>query len=124
MSIANGKKTGTDYSELEKRIIRSAELGEEWAKLHEAWMQLDEAKKTVLADLQKDLDDGKTSEAKLERLARTRKEYKEFINNLCIAKGQELRAKVRYEAAQAFYEAGRTREATERERMKTLRDIP
>lgn len=113
-----------EYSELERRIMKAEELGQKWAELYEVWHQLDETKKSVLADIQKDLDDGDSSEAKLERLARADKTYREHINNLAVAKGQELRAKVRYETAIAWYEAARTKESTERVKMKMLNDIP
>lgn len=111
-------------TELEKRIVRAEELGQKWADAEATFYQLDETKKSVLADLMKDLDDGDTSETKLERLARARKEWKEHIANLAIAKGQVLRAKVRYEAAVSWYEAGRTTESTNRVKMQVLKDIP
>lgn len=112
------------YAPLEERIIRAEKFGQEWAAAYETWLQLDEAKKSVLADLQKDLDDGEKSEAKLERLARASKTYKDFITNLCLAKGAEIRARVKYDCAVSWYEAARTRESTERVKMQVLRDIP
>lgn len=114
------------YSELEKRIIRAEQFGQKWAELHEVCLQLDEDKKNYLAALMNDLDAGenKHSEAKLERLARGSREYREYIKRMCIAKGEELRAKVKYENARDFFEAGRSLEATEREKMRTLKEIP
>lgn len=109
-------------TELETRILRAEKLGQEWAKADEVFYQLDETKKSVLADLMKDLDDGDTSEAKLERLARASKEWKEHVSRLAIAKGEMLRAKVRFEAATAWYEAARTTESTNRVKMQVLRD--
>ena len=111
-------------TELEKRIVRAEKLGQEWAGLDELFFQLDETKKSVLADLMNSLDDGEMSEAKLERLARGRKEWKEHIQNLAVAKHKMLSAKVKYESAVAYYEAARTTESTERVRMQVLRDIP
>ena len=113
-----------ETSELEKRIIKAEALGQKWATLHEKWMQLDESKKNYLASLMNDLDNGETSELKLERQARGQKEWKDFIVRLCMAKGEELRAKVRYENAVAYWEAGRSLESTERAKMQVLRDIP
>ena len=78
----------------------------------------------MLADLMNTLDDGDTSESKLERLARGRKEWKEFIQNMVVAEAEMLKAKVRYESAVAFYEAGRTAESTNRVKMQVLRDVP
>lgn len=117
-------KADMGYSELEKRIIKAEELGQKWASADATYYQLDETKKSVLADLMKDLDDGDTSETKLERLARASKQWKDHIGNLSIAKGEMLRAKVRYEAATAWWEACRTAESTNRVKMAVLRDVP
>jgi hypothetical protein len=113
-----------ELSPLEQRIVTAEKYGKEWADKYEVWLQLDESKKNFLASLMNDLDSGDMSEAKLERLARGSKEFKDFITNLCLAKGQELRSKIRYENAVAFYEAGRTQQANERVKMQVLRDIP
>jgi len=121
----------TERSELEKRIIFAEELGQKWASLHEIAMQLEEDKKNYLAALMNDIDantnptDPKSlPEAKLERLARGSHQYREYIKNMCIAKGEELRAKVKYDNARDLFEAGRSQESTEREKMKTLKFIP
>jgi DNA topoisomerase IA len=103
---------------LERRIIKAEKMGEEWVA------KLEESKKNVLADLENTLDDGDTSEAKLERLARGRPEWKEFIRNLVVAEAEMLKAKVRYESAVAFFEAGRTAESTERAKMRALNYVP
>jgi len=113
-----------ERSELEKRIIFAEELGGKWAAIHQIWLQLDEDKKNYLSALMNDLDDGDTSEAKLERKARGSKEFRDYVKNMCIAKGEELRAKVKYENARDYFEAGRSQESTEREKMKTLKFIP
>jgi hypothetical protein len=113
---------GNGRSELEKRIILAEEYGQKWAELHETYRQLEELKKSVLADLQNALNDGDMSEAKLERLARSSKEWKEFIRNMCTAEAVMLKAKVRYDAGVAWYEACRTAESTNRVRMQVLRD--
>jgi len=109
---------------LERRIVAAEKLGEQWAELHATWLQLDDAKKNVLAGLMNDLDNGEISETKLDRLARGTKEYQDYCKNLALAKGAELRAKVRYECAKDYFEAGRSAEATEREKMKHLSQIP
>ena len=114
----------TERSELEKRIIRAENLGQDWVNKHEVWLQLDEAKKSVLSDIVKDLDDGEQSEVKLERLARASKQYREYINNLSLAKGAELRARVKYDCAMQWVDAGRTAEATARAKMQYLKEIP
>ena len=109
---------------LEQRIVKAERHGEAWAELHAKWLQLDEDKKSFLAALINDLDDGSMSEAKLERLARGSKAYRDYIAGLAIAKGEELRAKVRYENARDLFEAARSAESTERQKMQTLRYIP
>ncbi len=111
-------------SELEKRIIFAEEAGQKWAEVHVIASQLAEDKANYLAALMNDLDDGNISEKKLERMARGSKGFREYIKNMCIAKGEELRAKVRYENARDYFEAGRSQESTEREKMKTLKFIP
>lgn len=111
-------------TELETRIAKAATLGEKWAGLHATWIQLEDDKKNYLAALMNDIDDGNMSEAKLERKARASKEYREYVKNLAIAKGEELRAKVLYDNARDFFEAGRSQESTEREKMKTFGHIP
>lgn len=113
-----------ERSELEKRIIFAEEAGQKHASIYEIWLQLDEDKKNYLAALMNDIDDGDTSESKLERKARGSKEFREYVKNMCIAKGEELRAKVRYDNARDYFEAGRSAESTAREQMKTLKYIP
>jgi hypothetical protein len=113
-----------ERTELENRIIVAEERGATWASMHEIAMQLEEDKKNYLAALMNDLDDGNTSEAKLERKARGSHQYRDYIRDMCIAKGEELRAKVRYDNARDYFEAGRSQESTEREKMKTLKFIP
>jgi len=114
----------TNRSELERRIIRAETLGQDWVNQLATYRQLEEGKKSVLADLQNSLDDGDTSEAKLERQARGSKEWKEFIRNLCTAEAAMLRAKVKYDCSVAFYEAARTAEASKRVELQVLRDKP
>lgn len=111
-------------TELEHRIVRAEKHGQKWAEVHEKWLVLEEDKKNYLAALMNDLDDGEKSESKLERLARGSKQFREYVKGMCIAKGEELRAKVKYENARDYFEAGRSREATERQKMNTLKFIP
>lgn len=115
--------TNGRLSELEKRVIRAQELGQKWAELHEVWLQLDRDEKNYLAALMNDLSKANigglrdASETKLERLARGSDEFRKYILRICIAKGEELRAKVRYDNARDFFEAARSLEATERAKI-------
>ena len=81
------------------------------------WLMLDRDEKPYLAALMNDLK-GDMSEAARERLAKGSKEFRQYVVGLALAKGQELRAKVRYENAVAWYECGRTLESTERAKMR------
>lgn len=113
-----------ERSELERRIIYAEELGQKWASIHEVWIQLKDDKENYLAALMNDLDDGNYSEEKLKRMARGSPQFRTYVKNLAIAKGEELRAKVKYDNARDFFEAGRSQESTEREKMKHLSQIP
>jgi hypothetical protein len=113
-----------NLSKLEQRIIAAEREGEKWADIHAKWLQLDEDKKSFLAALMNDLDDGSKSEAKLERLARGSKAFRDYITNLALAKGQEIRAKVSYENARDLFEAARSAESTERAKIQHLNHIP
>lgn len=112
-----------ERSELERRIIFAEELGEKWADLHAIALQLAEDKSNYLAALMNDLDDGNLSEKKLERMARGSKGFREYIKNMCLSKGEELRAKVKYENARDYFEAGRSQEATERAKFTSFPHI-
>jgi hypothetical protein len=114
----------TERTELEQRIITAEQYGGKWAGLYEIHLQLDEGKKSYLAALMNDLDDGQMSEKKLERLALGSREFRDYIKNMCIAKGEELRARVRYENARDYFEAGRSKEATERAKFQSFPHIP
>jgi hypothetical protein len=109
---------------LEQRVVKAEKWGEEYARIHAKWLQLDEDKKSFLAALMNDLDDGAMSEAKLDRLARGSKAYRDYIATLSLAKGEEIRARVRYDNSRDLFEAARSQEATERQKMQTLRYIP
>jgi len=110
-------ETDRNLSELEKRVRFAEKCGQVWASIHEIWLQLDKDEKPYLAALMNDLQ-GDMSEAARERLAKGSKEFREYITNMCIAKGEELRARIKYENAQAWFEAGRSLESTERAKMK------
>lgn len=112
-----------ELSELEKRVQSAESLGLAWAEMHEKWLMLDRDEKPYLAALMNDLK-GDISEAARERLAKGSKEFREYVVGLALAKGEELRAKVKYENAIAWMEACRTAEATNRMKMSVLREIP
>ena len=112
--IANRKKK-PKMTELEKRIVAAQKAGQAWAVADGRYFLLDETKKSVLADLMRESDvEGNTSEAKLERMARSSDEWKKFVAGLAAAKTAALSARVRHESLIAWYEAERTKESTRR----------
>ena len=111
-------------SKLERRIYAAEKLGEQWAELHAKYLQLDEDKKSFLSSIMNDLDNGSMSETKLERLARGSKAFRDYVVNLALAKGEELRAKVRYDNAQALFSAAQSDQSLERTKMAYLNHIP
>ncbi len=114
-------------TKLERRVIENEKRGQEWVEAHAQWIQLDESKKNYLASLQNDMEkqsEGKLSEAKLERLARGSKDYTDFITGLCVARTEELRAKVKYDNALDLFRAIQSAQAFEREKLKHLGETP
>tara|TARA_Y100000034_G_C6856633_1_gene389378 strand:- start:229 stop:519 length:291 start_codon:yes stop_codon:yes gene_type:complete len=80
--------------------------------------QLEEDQKPFLASLQNALDDGSLSEAKLDRLARGSKEYRDYVRSMVLARAETLRKKVRYEALGNYYEAKRSEASLERSKIE------
>ena len=110
-------------TKLELRVIENEKRGQEWVETHSVWLQLDESKKNFLASLINDMErqsEGKLSESKLERLARGSKDYINFITGLCVARTEELRAKVKYDNALDLFRAIQSAQAFEREKLKHL----
>jgi hypothetical protein len=102
----------------------------EWKAAGDAWInaklkadQLEEDAKNLLAavinQLEQALPTGaKISEAKLERMARGSLEYREYIKDMCIARAEALRKKVRFDALEKLFDARRSQKAFERETVK------
>ena len=107
---------------LQTRIVKNEQLGQAWVAAHAQWMQLDESKKNFLAGLMNDIDRNtkteKLSEIKIERLARGSKTYEDFITGMCVAKAEELHAKVRYDNACEMFRAMQSAQAYEREKLR------
>jgi hypothetical protein len=105
---------GTNHSEFDGLIKNIHDAGQAWVDAEFRARQLEEDQKPYLASLINALDDGDTSEAKLERKARGSKEYRNYITGMVTARAEALRLKVKYEAWQSTFEARRTESANQR----------
>ena len=110
--MANGNS-----NELEAVVVRMETAGRAWVKAKLKADQLDDDTKSYLAAIMNELDDKQTSEAKLDRLARGSKEFREFIRSAAIARADMLEKKVRYDGEQNLFEAKRSEYAMEREKI-------
>lgn len=109
-----------ELSPLEKLVKEIQQAGQDWVEAKLRADQLDKDEKNFLAALQNGLEDKskeKLSEAKLERLARGSSEFRSYVTNLCVAKAEAERRKVRYENLQSFWETKRSELALEREKI-------
>ena len=101
-------------TELEKLVVEIESAGREWVEAKLLSDQLEEDAKPFLASIINEADRGDSSEAKLDRQARGSKQYRDFIREMCSARAETLRKKVRYEGLQALFEAKRSEGALER----------
>jgi len=104
--------------ELEKMVVQLEKAGQAWVTARLKSDQLDEDAKPFLASLQNELDDGNTSEAKLERQAKGSKQFRDYIREMCLARAESLKQKIRYEGFQALFEAKRSEMALERVKIE------
>lgn len=107
-----------ELHELERLVMKIQEAGQAWVEAKLKADQVDEDCKPYLAAIQNEMDDGKTSEAKLERLARGSKNYRDYIAAMCAARADMLRKKIRYESLNQLFDAKRSEKAFEREAIK------
>ena len=71
---------------------------------------------TLMSDLEKAIDE-KTSETKLERMARGSSEFRDYVRGRVLAQGEAQRLRVRYQSYQSLFEAKRSELALEREKI-------
>ena len=107
-----------NQGELEKMVVKLEQAGQAWVRAKLTADQLEEDAKPFLASLCNELDDGEKSEAKLERQARGSKPYRDYIREMCLARAESLRQKVRYEGFQALFEAKRSELALDRVKLE------
>lgn len=106
---------------LEALVKEIHEAGDSWVKAKLKADQLEETKSAFLASLQNDLESGfnrsniKTSEAKLDRLAKGSDEYREFIVGMVTARADALRKRNRLDALKSFFEVKRSQYVTQRD---------
>lgn len=102
---------------LEATVMEYQEAGKTWVESKLTCDQLEEDLKSFLASLINELDDGDSSEAKLDRQARGSKQYRDYITSMCSARADMLKKKVRFDALGMLFEARRSEMATEREKL-------
>ena len=97
------------------------EAGKAWVDAKLKSDSLEEDQKPLLAALMNDIDHEagkngeKVSEAKLDRLARGSKQYRDYNQGMVFAKADMLRKRVRFDAIGLYFEARRSEKAMERE---------
>lgn len=98
---------------------RLDEVGQEWVKAQAKADLLTEATKPELATLTMEfIEQGCKSMAEAETRARATEAYKAHVKAMVDAKEKANECKVRYAAAQAWFEALRSQAATLRQEMK------
>jgi hypothetical protein len=107
--------------ELENVVTEWKAAGDAWIEAKLKADQMEEDKKSFLAAIQAQFEAGtkeKLTEAKLERLALASNQYRSFILNMCGARAEMLRLKVRFDAIEKLFDARRSQKAFERETVK------
>lgn len=96
-----------------KEFVRT---GTAMAEAKLTFRQLDDATKSLLAQLTLEAKgvDGVNSVAEATQIALAASTYRDHLHAVSIAESNYLKAKVRYEAVQALFQAQRTMEATHR----------
>ena len=109
-----------------KEIYQRLEsVGLEWSEAHAKAELYAESQKSELADIALEyLDNGSKSMAEAETRARADDRYKKFISDMVGHRKAANDAKVRYSAAQAWFEGLRTQAATLRQEMRTMPHQP
>jgi hypothetical protein len=102
-----------DPNEIEERLRLA---GNDWSDLDYAASLLEETKKSVRAELVNKAEGG--SMAAKESQAEADPVYKLHITNMCAARRDANRAKVKYDSAKVWVDLVRTSEATKRQEMR------
>lgn len=93
--------------------------GHAWADTHAAAQALEEAQKSVLAEVAADYRKaGTKSQAEAEGLARASRKYRDFVVEMVEARRVANRARVNFDTYKVWIELIRTKAATERAQMQ------
>ena len=93
--------------------------GHAWADTHAAAQALEEAQKSVLAEVAADYRQaGTKSQTEAEGLARANKKYRDFVVEMVEARRIANRARVNFDTYKVWIELIRTKAATERAQMQ------
>lgn len=108
-----------DPQEIYNRLYQA---GADWADKDEAARLLEKTKDSVLAQLTQQVVAAEPgismTQAKMQ--AEASKGYRDHIEAMCKAKGEANLARVKYDAAQAWFEGLRTKAATLRQELRTM----
>lgn len=91
---------------------KMVEAGESWAEANYAAELLEETKKTLVSQLS--TESGETSISAKEAFALRHPSYKIHVQNMCEARRDANKAKVKYDSLKTWVEVVRTKEANER----------
>lgn len=94
------------------------DAGTEWADSKAAYQALDDATKSVLADITGDYRTAETSRAEAETMALRSQKYRDHLASVAAARRDYLRAEVRYDALRTLVELRRSEESTRRAEMR------
>jgi hypothetical protein len=100
--------------EFDPSKIYEAELeaGEKWVDTDHAARLLEEQRKSVLAEIM--LDSPSSTNAAKEMEALASKQYRQYVLDMCIAKREANRSKVRYDAIKTLADNRRTQSVNQR----------
>ncbi len=101
----------------EKIFHEVTQAGDTWADTKSAFEALDDVTKSVLADITGRFMDGKISRTEAERYALSSQDYREHLASVSKARGEWLRAQVRYDGLKMLAELRRSQESSKRAEM-------
>lgn len=108
-------------NDLEKAVVEYQKAGNDWVDAKLASDQLDEDQKSFLAalinELAKSYDGRKVTEKNLERLALGSTQYRDYVVQVCRARAEMLRKKVRFDALGMLFESRRSQLSYEKEKL-------
>lgn len=108
-------------NKLEQTVIEFQQAGKDWIEAKLISDQLEEDQKSYLSAIMNDMDkverEKPASEAKLERWARGTTQFREYTRNMCFARAEMLRKKVRFDALGMLFESRRSELSYEKEQL-------